>query len=90
MEVDLEFLNIIETISYLQQTNWKFLTVRRLRKYLGIESENTRLIRKISNTLVWLEHFGFLEVVQRRSPKRYRIHPEFYIKTRDIIRIYKK
>ncbi|MHA1129876.1 MAG: hypothetical protein ACTSQI_16625 [Candidatus Helarchaeota archaeon] len=82
-----EFPDIIEEISML---NWKFLTVKRLRKRLGIPSDNSRLIRKISNTLVWLEHFGFLEVVQKRSPKRYRITPDFFERTRDIVRMYRK
>ncbi len=84
---DIEFPDIIETIS---QTSWKYITVKRLRKALGIESEDTKVIRKISNTLVWLEHFGFLDVEQKKSPKRYLIHPDFSEKTRDIVRIYKK
>ncbi|MHA1648590.1 MAG: hypothetical protein ACTSYB_00225 [Candidatus Helarchaeota archaeon] len=88
--MNIEFPDIIETISQLYQSNWQFITVKRLRKYMGIESENAKLIRKISNTLRWLEHFGYLEVVQKRSPKRYRIRPDFSQKIQDILRIYRR
>ena len=85
-EVELPY--IIETIS--QHTNWKFITVRKLRKMLGIESEDAKTIRKLSKALVWLAHYGFLEEVEDRNPKLYRIQSEFPAKTRDIVRIYKK
>ncbi|MHA1266583.1 MAG: hypothetical protein ACTSRS_15210 [Candidatus Helarchaeota archaeon] len=88
--MDLEFPDILEVIARMQAANTRFITVKRLRKELRIASENGRLIRKLSNTLTWLEHFGFLDVVQKRSPKRYRILPDFSEKTRDIIRIYRR
>ncbi|NVM31404.1 MAG: hypothetical protein HWN65_21375 [Candidatus Helarchaeota archaeon] len=88
--MEVEFPDIIETISQMQAANTRFITVKRLRKYLRIESENGKMIRKISNTLVWLTHFGYLDVVQSRSPKRYRILPDFSQKTRDIVRIYRR
>ncbi|NVM54510.1 MAG: hypothetical protein HWN66_12470 [Candidatus Helarchaeota archaeon] len=88
--MEIEFPDIIEVISRMQEANLRYITVKRLRKILKIESENGKIIRKLSNTLIWLQHFGFLDVVQARSPKRYRILPDFSNKTRDIVRIYRK
>lgn len=88
--MEVEFPDIIQVISSMQASNTKFITVKRLRKFLRIESENGKMIRKLSNTLVWLEHFGFLDVEQKKSPKRYRIIPDFSTKTRDIVRIYRR
>jgi predicted NAD/FAD-binding protein len=86
----MEFPDIIQTISQLQQKNTQYITVRRLRKVLGIDSENGKMIRKLSNTLSWLEHFGFIELAQQQSYKRYWIPPDFTVKIRDVIRIYRK
>ncbi len=88
--MEVKFPDIIETISKMQEANTKYITVKRLRKYLQIASENGKMIRKLSNTLVWLENFGFIDVVQGRSPKRYLIRSDFSEKTRDIVRIYRK
>ena len=88
--MEVEFPDIIQVISQMQEANTKYITVKRLRKILKIESENGKMIRKLSNTLVWLEHFGFLDVEQPRSPKRYRILPDFSHRTRDIVRIYRR
>jgi predicted NAD/FAD-binding protein len=86
----MEFPDIIQTISQLQQKNTQYITVRRLRKVLGIDSENGKMIRKLSNTLSWLEHFGFIELTQQQSFKRYWIPPDFTKKIQDVIRIYRK
>lgn len=86
----MEFPDIIQTISQLQQNNTQYITVKRLRKVLGIDSEDAKMIRKLSNTLTWLEHFGFIELARQRNFKRYRIPPDFTKKIQDVIRIYRR
>ena len=86
----MEFPDIIQTISQLQQNNTQYITVKRLRKVLGIASEDAKMIRKLSNTLSWLEHFGFIELTQQQNFKRYWIPPDFTQKIQDVIRIYRR
>ena len=90
MKPNLNFPNIIQVISQMHQARTKYITVRRLRNEIGVESDNGKMVRKLANTLLWLEHFGYIELDKKESPKRYVIPPDFSEKTRDIIRMYRK
>jgi hypothetical protein len=88
--LEVEFPDILQVISQMYHPTNEYITVKRLRKVIGVDSEDGKQVRKLANTLVWLELFGFLELDRKQTPKRYRIPPDFALKTKDIIRMYPK
>jgi hypothetical protein len=86
---DRVFIAVVQAVKELAGKGTKYLTTKRVRKYLRIPSEEWIRIRKVSTSLIQLENYGILKLVNAK-PKLFEVLPSPEGKIEKLLRMYRK
>ncbi len=88
--IDPLFPQTIILVGELQKRGRRIITVKTVRKLLGIDTAEFKRVRQITRAFQWLERANYLTCIERTSYKKYKISPEFSQKVEGILQIFSK